>query len=251
MRIDLHTHSSVSDGTESPAALVAAARAAGLDVVALTDHDTTGGWGRRGGRPPGRAHGRPRHGDVLPLVPRPTDRPVSVHLLAYLFDPRTAGLAAERARLRDERLGRAERIVDGAGRRRPPGELGGDRRRPRRRRGGPPAHRPGAGRRGRRRFGRPRLRHAAAPRPARTTSPRPTPTSCEGIALVRAAGGVPVFAHGLATKRGPRGRRRRDRRDGRGRAARPRGRPSRPPPRRARPPARAGRRPRSAHDRVE
>ena len=37
--IDLHTHSSVSDGTESPAELVAAAVEAGLSVVALTDHD--------------------------------------------------------------------------------------------------------------------------------------------------------------------------------------------------------------------
>ena len=44
MRIDLHTHSSVSDGTESPADLLASAQAAGLDVVALTDHDTTDGW---------------------------------------------------------------------------------------------------------------------------------------------------------------------------------------------------------------
>ena len=44
MRIDLHTHSSVSDGTESPADLLASAQAAGLDVVALTDHDTTAGW---------------------------------------------------------------------------------------------------------------------------------------------------------------------------------------------------------------
>ena len=44
MRIDLHTHSTVSDGTESPAEVVRAAHAAGLDVVALTDHDTTDGW---------------------------------------------------------------------------------------------------------------------------------------------------------------------------------------------------------------
>ncbi|SDE25043.1 PHP domain-containing protein [Blastococcus fimeti] len=44
MRIDLHTHSSVSDGTETPAELMRTARAAGLDVVALTDHDTTAGW---------------------------------------------------------------------------------------------------------------------------------------------------------------------------------------------------------------
>ncbi|MGH3842659.1 MAG: PHP domain-containing protein, partial [Pseudonocardiaceae bacterium] len=44
VRIDLHAHSSVSDGTDTPAQLVAAAAAAGLDVVALTDHDTTAGW---------------------------------------------------------------------------------------------------------------------------------------------------------------------------------------------------------------
>ena len=43
MRIDLHTHSNVSDGTDTPAALVAAAADAGLDVVALTDHDTMAG----------------------------------------------------------------------------------------------------------------------------------------------------------------------------------------------------------------
>ena len=43
MRIDLHTHSSVSDGTDEPAALVRSAAAAGLDVVALTDHDTFDG----------------------------------------------------------------------------------------------------------------------------------------------------------------------------------------------------------------
>ncbi len=43
MRIDLHTHSTASDGTDSPAELVRNAAAAGLDVVALTDHDTTRG----------------------------------------------------------------------------------------------------------------------------------------------------------------------------------------------------------------
>ncbi len=42
--IDLHLHSNVSDGCDEPAALVRACRAAGLTVVALTDHDTTGGW---------------------------------------------------------------------------------------------------------------------------------------------------------------------------------------------------------------
>ena len=44
MRIDLHTHSNRSDGTDDPATLVRVASEAGLDVVALTDHDTTAGW---------------------------------------------------------------------------------------------------------------------------------------------------------------------------------------------------------------
>ncbi|MFD1047224.1 PHP domain-containing protein, partial [Kibdelosporangium lantanae] len=44
MLIDLHTHSSVSDGTDTPAELIANAAGAGLSVVALTDHDTTAGW---------------------------------------------------------------------------------------------------------------------------------------------------------------------------------------------------------------
>ena len=43
-RIDLHAHSTASDGTLSPAELVRAAAEAGLDVVAITDHDTTAGW---------------------------------------------------------------------------------------------------------------------------------------------------------------------------------------------------------------
>ncbi|BAS17062.1 protein TrpH [Arthrobacter sp. Hiyo8] len=44
MKIDLHAHSNVSDGTEAPAGVIASASAAGLDVVALTDHDSTDGW---------------------------------------------------------------------------------------------------------------------------------------------------------------------------------------------------------------
>src|SRR3954469_296808 len=110
MRIDLHTHSSASDGTESPADLLASARGAGLDVVALTDHDTTAGWQTAAAaRPPG-----------LTVVPGmemscrwfPDDTPpISVHLLAYLFDPTHPAFAAERARLRDERLERGEAIV--------------------------------------------------------------------------------------------------------------------------------------------
>src|SRR5665647_3200235 len=48
MRIDLHVHSNVSDGTESPTRLVFAAQEAGLDVIGLCDHDTFDGLARLG-----------------------------------------------------------------------------------------------------------------------------------------------------------------------------------------------------------
>ncbi|HEY0638934.1 MAG TPA: PHP domain-containing protein [Pseudonocardiaceae bacterium] len=111
MRIDLHAHSSVSDGTERPAAVVDAAVAAGLDVVALTDHDTTAGWDEALAA----AEGRPIR--VIPgaeLSTAATDasgRPRSVHLLAYLFDPDTPALVAEQTRLREERRRRLRRMV--------------------------------------------------------------------------------------------------------------------------------------------
>ena len=44
MRIDLHTHSTESDGTDTPAELVRRAAHARVDVLAITDHDTTEGW---------------------------------------------------------------------------------------------------------------------------------------------------------------------------------------------------------------
>lgn len=114
MRIDLHTHSSVSDGTDSPTELVEAARGAGLDVVAITDHDTTAGWDEAiAAAPSGLTVVR---GMEMSCVGRGEDgRPVPVHLLAYLFDPRNAAFVLELERLRSERTGRirlmAERIA--------------------------------------------------------------------------------------------------------------------------------------------
>jgi len=108
--IDLHAHSSVSDGTDSPAELVVAAAAAGLDVVALTDHDTTAGWDRAlAAAPPGLR--------VLPGAEVSTTAvgaagtPITVHLLAYLFDPASPALVAEQTRLRAERRSRLRQMV--------------------------------------------------------------------------------------------------------------------------------------------
>jgi predicted metal-dependent phosphoesterase TrpH len=108
VRIDLHAHSTVSDGTESPAHVMRAAAAAGLDVVALTDHDSTAGWAEAAQE--ARALG-------LTLVPGMevscrTDTGISVHVLSYLHDPSHPGLLAEVERSRDARLTRAERMVE-------------------------------------------------------------------------------------------------------------------------------------------
>jgi len=200
MRIDLHTHSSASDGTETPAELLATARAAGLDVVALTDHDTTAGWG------PAQA-ARPHGLTVVPGMELscrwfPSDQPpISVHLLAYLFDSLHPGFAAERSRLRDERLERGQRIVEA---------LAAD---------GYPVHWPEIVERSDGGVvGRPHIARAlvaagvvdSVDHAFATLLNHRSPYYAakvdtdvrEGIALVRAAGGVPVFAHGLATKRG-------------------------------------------------
>ena len=200
MRIDLHTHSSVSDGTDSPAALLAVAADAGLDAVALTDHDTTDGWAPAElSRPPG-----------LTVVPGmelscrwiPDDQPpISVHLLAYLFDPQHSGLLAERTRLREERLTRGERMVAGLAAAGYPvtwariveASEGGV-------------------------VGRPHVARAllgagvvgSVDEAFATLLNHRSPYYVakidthvlDGIALVRAAGGVPVFAHGMASKRG-------------------------------------------------
>ena len=106
MRIDLHTHSAVSDGTDTPAELVEKARAVGLDVVALTDHDTFDGLdeaaaaGERVGIQVvrGMELSCSRHGS-------------SVHVLAYGADPASTGLAAEMALVRDGRLGRLAGVL--------------------------------------------------------------------------------------------------------------------------------------------
>ncbi|MEV4069756.1 PHP domain-containing protein [Nonomuraea fuscirosea] len=106
MRIDLHSHSSASDGTQPPSDVVRRARERGLDVLALTDHDTVAGHASAAGALPA----------GLTLVPgmelscRRGGR--SIHLLAYLFDPREPELLAECARIRRAREERARLTVE-------------------------------------------------------------------------------------------------------------------------------------------
>ncbi|MEU2586822.1 PHP domain-containing protein [Streptomyces avermitilis] len=105
MRIDLHTHSTASDGTDTPAELVRNAGAAGLDVVALTDHDSTRG-----------------HAEAIAALPERLTlvtgaelscrlNGVGMHMLAYLFDPEEPELLAERELVRDDRVPRAQGMI--------------------------------------------------------------------------------------------------------------------------------------------
>jgi predicted metal-dependent phosphoesterase TrpH len=194
--VDLHTHSSASDGTEPPRDLVLAAAAAGLDVVALTDHDTTAGWADAAAAVPA----------GLTLV-RGTEIScsvdgVSLHLLAYLFDPSYAPLVEELEHAFDDRVPRAKAIV---------AKLAA---------AGHPISweqvleqlEPGAT------VGRPHIADAlvvAGVRPDRNAvfadllhngSPffvdHYAVDPVRAVQLVRAAGGVPVFAHPAASHRG-------------------------------------------------
>jgi 3',5'-nucleoside bisphosphate phosphatase len=197
-RIDLHCHSTASDGTLTPAELVTAGAKAGLDVMAITDHDTTGGWQAAAEARPGGlrlVRGSElscRWYDVQPSIP--------LHLLAYLFDPTEPRLAADLASVRDDRERRAERIVellraDGVNISWPEVReyaQGGS-------------------------VGRPHIAQALiraglvkstdeafASRwlGARYFVPKADLDVFEGVRVVRAAGGVPVFAHPRATTRG-------------------------------------------------
>ncbi|MCC2335805.1 PHP domain-containing protein [Cellulomonas wangsupingiae] len=107
MRIDLHTHSRASDGTQTPAELVLAARDAGLDVVALTDHDTTAGWDEAAAAARDAGIALVRGTEVSAR-----SRGISVHLLCYLQDPDHPALADELARARESRVHRARHIVE-------------------------------------------------------------------------------------------------------------------------------------------
>ncbi|GAB3949229.1 PHP domain-containing protein [Kribbella albertanoniae] len=106
MRIDLHTHSNRSDGTDPVDDLISHAQQAGLDVIALTDHDTADGWveGRQ-------AAERLGIGFVPGIEISCKLNGISVHLLGYLLDPSSAQLADELRTVRDGRTDRIPAIV--------------------------------------------------------------------------------------------------------------------------------------------
>ena len=108
---DLHLHSNHSDGTESPGEVVRQANAHGLRTLALTDHDRTTGWDEAA-----EAAASVGMTFISGMEMSAKQQWRSVHVLAYLFDPTDPALVAETNRIRDDRLGRAERIVGNIGR---------------------------------------------------------------------------------------------------------------------------------------
>lgn len=195
MVIDLHTHSTASDGTLSPRELVEHARSAGLSVVALTDHDTTSGWDEAAAALP----------DGLSLVRGAeiscTRGGISLHLLAYLFDPSYAPLVDRLAAVVTSRETRARRMVE---------LLAAD---------GHPVTWEQVRREAGGTVGRPHVAQALiaaglvtsveeaftpdwiGPR-GRYWAAKDEVDALEAIALVREAGGVSVFAHPAASARG-------------------------------------------------
>ena len=107
MAFDMHTHSDFSDGTTPPADVVTAASHAGLAGVAITDHDTTAGW-----EPAERAAEQHQIALVrgMELSTVSADG-IAVHVLSYLHDPTNLDLLAEIAKSRNARYTRAKRMA--------------------------------------------------------------------------------------------------------------------------------------------
>jgi len=106
-RVDLHLHSTASDGRLTPAELVARAAGLGLEIIALTDHDTVDGV------PEALAAARKFPGlSLIPGVEISTDLPAGeAHVLGYFIDYTAKDLTAQLRHFRDSRQGRARGMV--------------------------------------------------------------------------------------------------------------------------------------------
>ena len=108
MSFDLHAHSDISDGTQPPAEVVASAKRAGLQGMALTDHDTTAGWSE--------AVRAAQEHQILVIpgmeITTLTEDRISVHLLSYLHDPAHPELSAAIRGARQGRQQRARAMVE-------------------------------------------------------------------------------------------------------------------------------------------
>lgn len=105
--VDLHIHSTASDGKHSPAAIVNKAAEIGLKVISITDHDSTDGVA-----PALQAAKAFNELTFIPGVEISTDLPEGeAHILGYFIDYSSPDFQKELIRFRDSRLGRGQRMV--------------------------------------------------------------------------------------------------------------------------------------------
>ena len=105
--IDLHTHTNCSDGTDSPRELVNKAIVQGLEILGITDHDTTSGWQE--------ATDSLRGSLKLVLgseISCLTTDGISVHMLGLLFDPNHVEMQQVLEETRDGRLPRMRKMIE-------------------------------------------------------------------------------------------------------------------------------------------
>lgn len=111
MLIDLHTHSNASDGTDSPSELIEKAISRGLDVIALTDHDTVGGWDEATAALKNHESNSKLELVLGSEVSCQGEDGTSIHMLGLLFDPNYAPLISEFEKTRENRVTRMSRII--------------------------------------------------------------------------------------------------------------------------------------------
>ncbi|HBD42518.1 MAG TPA: hypothetical protein DC011_02295, partial [Bacteroidetes bacterium] len=124
MRADLHTHTTCSDGKSSPLEIVKRAKKEGLDVIAITDHDSMRAYDELAKGEPGNEEFAydSTIATAATSTPFPTlipgaemtakDEGVSVHLLAYGLDPSREDVKTLMASQRNSRKKRIERILE-------------------------------------------------------------------------------------------------------------------------------------------
>jgi hypothetical protein len=106
-KVDLHTHTSYSDGYYSPAELVIKAKNAGIDILGISDHDNVKGI------PEAIETGKKIGVEIIPGLEISSDlKDREVHILAYFFEPDNKELERYLTFFREERLKRAIRIID-------------------------------------------------------------------------------------------------------------------------------------------
>lgn len=202
MLIDLHTHTNASDGTDSPSELIDKAINRGINILALTDHDTTRGWSEASSALLNHSSQSSMKLVLGAEISCQDENGISIHMLGLLFDPDYQPLFEILERTRENRHSRMERIIARLN------EAGID----------ITLEEVNAQRKGDATLGRPHLADALVARGHVASRDEAfaallhnkskfyinhySPSPVETIKLIKAAGGVAVIAHPLASQRG-------------------------------------------------